>query len=140
VKQLMLVLISALALCACQPKATAPRRATPEVSSAAEKLRIEEAKVVQLVKDNLKDQDSARFRNVRRLPFMGIESGPEVYCGEVNAKNSFGGYSGFGDFVANLGDGKAYIVESDNKAAQLEYMVLCLDNGKPRPGKAVTLG
>lgn len=36
----------------------------------------------------LKDPDSAQFRNQKRI------------CGEVNAKNSFGGYAGFKRFIA----------------------------------------
>lgn len=40
------------------------------------------------VKANLKDPDSAEFRNQKGL------------CGEVNAKNGFGGYNGFKRFMA----------------------------------------
>lgn len=40
------------------------------------------------VSKHLKDPDSAEFRNQSRL------------CGEVNAKNSFGGYIGFRRFIA----------------------------------------
>jgi len=39
----------------------------------------------------LKDPDSAQFRNI-----VILESG--TVCGEVNAKNSFGGYTGFDKF------------------------------------------
>ncbi|RKL15377.1 hypothetical protein BFJ72_g15351 [Fusarium proliferatum] len=46
----------------------------------------------------LKDPDSARFRNVRlKAYFDGA-----VVCGEVNAKNSYGGYGGFTKFVAGI--------------------------------------
>lgn len=45
----------------------------------------------------LKDPDSADFRNVHF--YSG--SGRPIVCGEVNAKNSFGGYSGFEPFVAS---------------------------------------
>lgn len=44
-----------------------------------------------LVKDRLKDPESAQFRNVRRLPDGDV-------CGEVNSKNGFGGYVGFQHF------------------------------------------
>ena len=39
-----------------------------------------------MVKNTLKDPDSAQFQNI------------EGYCGEVNAKNSYGGYIGFKKF------------------------------------------
>lgn len=53
---------------------------------------IQEAKAV--VTGKLKDPNSASFRNVR------IVHGKKVrkVCGEVNAKNSYGGYSGFKTF------------------------------------------
>lgn len=46
----------------------------------------------------LKDPDSATFRNVRlKAYFDGA-----VVCGQVNAKNSYGGYAGFKSFVAGI--------------------------------------
>jgi hypothetical protein len=48
------------------------------------------------LKGKLKDPDSAKFRNVNF--YSG--SGTPVTCGEVNAKNSFGGYGGFERFIA----------------------------------------
>ena len=50
------------------------------------------ASVRNAVEDRLKDPDSARFRNIRE-----VENG---YCGEVNARNSMGGYVGFRPFYA----------------------------------------
>lgn len=46
----------------------------------------------------LKDPDSAKFRDVRlKAYFDGA-----VVCGQVNAKNSYGGYAGFKSFVAGI--------------------------------------
>ena len=45
----------------------------------------------------LKDPDSAEFRNVYLN--YGINNIP-VTCGEVNSKNSFGGYTGFQQFIS----------------------------------------
>lgn len=45
----------------------------------------------------LKDPDSVKFRNVG---FYSGGSAP-VACGEVNAKNGFGGYTGFERFIAS---------------------------------------
>lgn len=46
-----------------------------------------ELKVSAYVRTTLKDGDSAKFRNQNKL------------CGEVNAKNSFGAYTGFTKYI-----------------------------------------
>ncbi|MFW1796309.1 hypothetical protein ACG9Y4_11505 [Acinetobacter guillouiae] len=51
------------------------------------------------VKKLLKDPDSAKFKNMRGL------------CGEVNSKNSFGGYTGFRKFI---GSPDLTIIEGEN--------------------------
>jgi hypothetical protein len=56
------------------------------------------------IKSRLKDPDSAQFRNVY---FTDASGGPMV-CGEVNSKNSYGGYVGFQRFVAS-GDTLAFL-------------------------------
>lgn len=65
--------------------------APPEMD---EKALIEEAKMQ--IRANLKDPDSAQFRNVRWERKQSLV----ILCGEVNAKNSFGGYVGFKPFHA----------------------------------------
>ena len=47
-------------------------------------------------KKGLKDPDSAKFQNLRIADF----DGGKVVCGEINAKNSYGGYVGYKRFVA----------------------------------------
>lgn len=49
------------------------------------------------VKAKLKDPSSAQFRNVY---FHRGADGIPMTCGEVNSKNSFGGYSGYQRFVS----------------------------------------
>lgn len=49
------------------------------------------------VLEKLKDPDSADFRNVR---FHQGKDGVPMTCGEVNSKNSFGGYGGFQRFIS----------------------------------------
>lgn len=56
------------------------------------------------VKAKLKDPDSAQFQN----QFIGIKGAP---CGEVNSKNSFGGYTGFKRYIS-VGDAMT-VLESD---------------------------
>lgn len=54
------------------------------------------AKGMESVKRQLKDPESVRFQKTR----LSAYAGGLVLCGEVNAKNSFGGYVGFRRFVA----------------------------------------
>lgn len=49
------------------------------------------------VQQKLKDPSSAKFRNVRFC--RGLNNLPLCY-GEVNSKNSFGGYGGFQRFIS----------------------------------------
>lgn len=49
------------------------------------------------VKENLKDPESATFRKL----FLVKNQKGEAVCGEVNAKNSYGGYVGFQPFVSS---------------------------------------
>lgn len=50
------------------------------------------------VADSLKDPESARFRGVAIKTY----NGNRIVCGEVNAKNSYGGYVGYEPFVAGF--------------------------------------
>ncbi|ENX33521.1 hypothetical protein F889_02182 [Acinetobacter colistiniresistens] len=58
-------------------------------------------KIEEIVKYQLKDSESARFRNVVKN------------CGQVNAKNSWGAYSGFTRFIVK-DDGQVFYENSDN--------------------------
>ena len=62
------------------------------------------------IKSRLKDPDSAEFRNV-------FVSSKYAVCGEVNAKNSFGGYTGFVRFISG---GDMQVVESDMAAGEMD--------------------
>lgn len=65
------------------------------------------------VKRTLKDPASARFQNLR------VQTHPEgkIVCGEVNAKNSFGGYVGFRQFIA--GSTHATIQDIDKRHPEI---------------------
>ncbi|WP_223449917.1 MULTISPECIES: hypothetical protein [unclassified Pseudomonas] len=56
-----------------------------------------------LVRDYLKDPQSAVFRN--------IDSRHQVFCGEVNSRNSFGGMVGFSRFIALPRDSRVFLEE-----------------------------
>lgn len=88
---------------------------TPEIEAAAEGS----------ARQRLKDPDSAQFK---ALKVFRRDDDYIAVCGEVNAKNSYGGYAGFTPFVAhiswaNLPEGKhayegigAMINEADDNA------------------------
>lgn len=48
--------------------------------------------------DQFKDADSARFKNVLIVRW----NNEDVVCGYVNAKNSFGGYTGYSKFIGAI--------------------------------------
>lgn len=50
------------------------------------------------VKAKMKDPDSVRFRNSR---FNVYDDKVPVVCGEINAKNGFGGHTGFQKYIAS---------------------------------------
>lgn len=103
-----------------------------EVSKLDAEIEIENAQaglekiVVQLAEAEvsaiLKDGDSAKFNSVEVFPQYGrlkdgrqIVSNHYVVCGQVNAKNSYGGYTGFTRFVAS--------VTTNNKKANHAFML-----------------
>lgn len=75
-----------------------------------EKALIEKSKKQLL--NQLKDPDSAKFRNIS-------VKDKTLVCGEVNAKNSYGGYTGFTFFYSHISavDGtlETIIRDSDGK-------------------------
>jgi hypothetical protein len=65
--------------------------------------------------NQLKDPSTAQFRGLflsqGRMIVDGNVQFPIQLCGEVNAKNSYGGYVGFKRFAATLGGG---VIEDDS--------------------------
>lgn len=97
----------------------------------------------------LRDPDSAKFRNVRKLGMIGegAPDSPAVYCGEVNAKNAMGGYPGFVHFAVmplaedgqtSTGKDPVSITDENDPASALAYMSFCQDEtGRDRAGQPV---
>lgn len=54
-------------------------------------------KAKDVIRQELKDPSSAQFQNMQVKSY----SNGKVICGEVNGKNSYGGYVGFKKFVAS---------------------------------------
>jgi hypothetical protein len=69
----------------------------------------------QIISAPLRDPGSAQFRNVAYHPANG--PWPAGVCGEVNAKNGFGGYVGFHRFAVNLNKGTGSIEQADELAS-----------------------
>lgn len=113
-KNAILLAITAFSLSAgAATKKPAPSPALPsaeEIALKAHDKMIADAQT--LITDRLKDPESARFRSVFTSPKM------LAVCGEVNAKNSMGGYVGFRRFIVaqdkagTEADG-SYFVESN---------------------------
>jgi len=52
------------------------------------------------VSEDFKDPGSAQFRKIELMDGRNAKQpGEGIYCGEVNAKNSYGAYTGFMPFV-----------------------------------------
>jgi len=67
---------------------------------------------------NLKDPDSAKFK--------GLFTARDTFlCGEVNAKNSMGGYTGFQRFVTMGSPGLTWFDNGDVKFIE-QWGTLCL--------------
>lgn len=67
----------------------------------------------QVIKSNLKDPDSAKFSELYVVPYTGKNSTEAMMtvCGYVNAKNSFGGYTGNKRFAVLISAPKEYAAE-----------------------------
>ena len=78
--------------------------AGPSAESPGQPLTLSSGQISKIqagVRVRLKDPDSARFS---RIVAGRMANGRVIACGQVNAKNSFGGYTGMSPFVADLSD------------------------------------
>lgn len=100
-----------------QPEASKPE---PERSMTAAEKKAQQEKwfgaetivaAERAVRGELKDPDAAQFRDVRA---NYTEEFGVVACGRVNARNEFGGYTGFRRFV--FGDRRVILEGRDNVA------------------------
>ncbi|MHA3078772.1 hypothetical protein [Acinetobacter sp. ANC 5502] len=120
-KKLIVLGFITLALVGCG-KSQAEIEKEKQAQIAAQKAKIEQEKKLkeqaeikateEIVKYYLKDGESARFRNVIKN------------CGEVNAKNSWGAYSGFSRFIVR--DDKQVIFDApDNQYFNTMVQLYC---------------
>ena len=75
----------------------------------------------QAVLAKLKDPDSAKFQR-ERLRY-GYTLSTSVLCGEVNAKNETGGYTGYRRFIAS--GHKMYVEVADNDVQSESVKIEC---------------
>lgn len=66
----------------------------------------------QAIAAKMKDPDSAKFTDVARRTALNAKEEPtDVVCGRVNAKNSYGGYTGAKPFVYFVADKSSVSIE-----------------------------
>ena len=99
-----------LAIAACSPTSSAPRDPNAELLAKAE----------EGILSQLKDPESAQFRNL-------LLNGQNVVCGEVNARNSFGGYSGFSAFWYDSGTGETFLFDPNQDGRGKAYDALMFE-------------
>lgn len=116
-RPMLLTVLAAMAVGGCAPTTyTSPNLVRLESMSnnavlaqaqtvlQASKTGVSDERILEIAKqvtaDSLKDPDSARFRNVGIRQFGELR----IVCGEVNGKNSYGGYVGFVRFSAGTAD------------------------------------
>ena len=116
----------ALAGCSCSPEGSSAAAdvpvtdsssadtdtSKPEVQTApteSQMLALGQLKTKEALEAKLKDSDSVKYKDVAayRVPSMGPGY---AFCGKVNSRNSFGGYTGFERFV---GASDAAFLESE---------------------------
>lgn len=105
------------------------KAAKPELpKKPAERLPITEKRAAEAkegAKSGLKDPDSAKFRNLYEVAGMKDDGGNHAVCGEVNAKNSYGGYVGYRRFM-QLASGRT-VVESTSDPFNLKIIRMSCD-------------
>ncbi|MBK5551925.1 hypothetical protein JFU49_16825 [Pseudomonas sp. TH03] len=99
-------------------------------SSLWQKLQVPEERAAEVkvaVKSNLLDPESAQFRNLY-TPSVSSKPMPSgAVCGEVNAKNGYGGYVGFKKFVQSA-PGKAPLMWKNVDWEDVFITELCHDS------------
>jgi hypothetical protein len=78
----------------------------------------------------LKDPFSAQFRNVYAREVRGDKEGDRVkhiYCGELNAKNGFGAYTGWSKFLAHDLTDNPVVDVVDSSSLPSMFGLLCKD-------------
>lgn len=94
--------IMAASISGCGPSEKQLKEEAQQKAKDAEIAKTE--KIQSRIRDRFNDPASTQFRNTKLL------SSSNVFCGEVNSKNAYGGYAGFKLFAVNSG-GEIVILE-----------------------------
>lgn len=117
----MIRIFSALTICATLAACAAPVTSTQRLELTAAQV----ATIENTVRYRMKDPESAQFRNIRssRVTRDDGTVNQEI-CGQVNGRNSFGGYVGFQTFTGRLvGDQFQIILAPSADSAIAESMI-----------------
>jgi hypothetical protein len=78
-----------------------PAPAVQKQTSLEDQLMVDGSVALQTVRESLLDPQSALFRNVVAVKFHASDGTTALlFCGEVNGRNRFGGYSGYQPFMS----------------------------------------
>ena len=108
--------LAAVALTACQTTSSMPNTTEPPAAATApttissNKIVLNATQTQSLkgaISARLKDPSSAQYRGIRaQSRTLSNGKNPILVCGEVNSKNSLGGYAGFTPFSAVIVNGQ----------------------------------
>ncbi|HBP0911849.1 TPA: hypothetical protein L5599_003521 [Pseudomonas aeruginosa] len=132
---ILIIFAAMLSGCAEQSSPAKPKATpTPRFTFQPTDQQIESAKAV--ITSMLKDPESARFSGITGVQVEGTPSASAI-CGNVNAKNSYGGYVGSVPFMV-FGD-KGQIWESSSRFSVMNQLLteVCTPT-VPAPAAALT--
>lgn len=133
-----IIFISVLALMGCestgQPRLqpTGPAPVTPGVTEPVQLSDAQLKNIQSAVMNSLKDPDSAKFGEIKGAKSEGMGADLITVCGWVNARNSFGGYTGMSPFMAlySIGAHKSDIVKmGGEEMVNFQIQNRCLAHG-----------
>lgn len=91
-----LLLASVVFIAGCESVSTTPIQSAPNFQRIAE----------DAVRESMKDPESVRFKDTYQA--YQLSNGDVAVCGEVNGKNSYGGYTGYTPYYVRIKNGQAY--------------------------------
>lgn len=112
------VLFSFLAVAGCVNQNTLAVETKPVTLSAAQS-----AMVKTHFSEKMRDPDSVNFRSVYAVD---LSNSDRVVCGELNAKNGFGGYVGYSPFYIRL-RGTTVMASHFGEASAIKTARVCAD-------------
>lgn len=94
-KRIVLLALSSVALSSCGDGSSSASSSEPSETEMMSRYQVMSK---DKLKESLRDPSSAKYEDVAA---HRVSSGGFVFCGKVNAKNGFGGYTGFERFIAS---------------------------------------